>query len=75
MLYSILIHWPAQVVDAMDAYLSQLDPSVDVIFAYGGPPEEFVRIQTPRKLFIDEPSLRGALHLQNYPEFRTLRPF
>ncbi len=47
-------------------YHQTLDPSVDLLLAYGGPEDNFDKITWQQKIFIADPRLRGPTDRQNY---------
>lgn len=64
--HSIMSHWPAATTDALLATYARLAPEVTFSLAYGGPAEEFEKIQFPHKLFIADPCLRGSSEFINF---------
>lgn len=65
----VLTHLAAPAVDAHIRYLLALDPRADVVLCHGGRREDFELVQWPDKLFLEEPSLRGApFSFQSYNE-------
>ena len=66
LLHTILSHWSPGQVDLLMNYHHKLDPSVELLVAYGGPQANFERIVWQHKLYIADPSLRGSADQQNY---------
>jgi hypothetical protein len=66
LLHTVLSHWEPEVVDLLLEYHLRLDPSVDLLLAYGGPESNFSRITWKQKVFIADPRLRGSTDQQNY---------
>jgi len=66
LLHTILSHWKPEEVDLLLDYHHKLDPSVDLLLAYGGPENHFTRISWEHKVFINDPGLRGPTDQQNY---------
>lgn len=69
----VLTHLSAPAVDAHLAYLHTLDPRAHVVLCHGGRREDFELVEWPDKLFLEEPSLRGApISFQSYNEMLVL---
>jgi hypothetical protein len=66
LLHTILSHWAPEEVDLLMCYHQQLDPSVELLLAYGGPETNFNKIGWRQKVFIADPGLRGPTDRQNY---------
>lgn len=66
LLHTILSHWAPRDVDLLIDYHRQLDPSVELVLAYGGPQKDFDKIDWEQKLFLSDPCLRGPTDQQNY---------
>lgn len=65
-LTAVLAHLPAEEVHERFALLRAVAPDARFALCYGGPAEEFPRIELEDKLFIEDPTLRGqAQHLQS----------
>lgn len=65
-LTAVLAHLPAAEVHERFALLRAVAPDARFVLCYGGPAEEFPRIELDDKLFIEDPTLRGqAQHLQS----------
>ena len=58
----LITHEPAEAVGRMLAYWEERDPDSGHIIAYGGPAAEFVRIESPWKVLVDDPALRTRDH-------------
>lgn len=69
LLHTILSHWEPDDVDVLMTYHQKLDPSVDLLLAYGGPEAKFDKIAWPQKVFIADPGLRGPTDQQNYSQW------
>jgi len=63
---TILIHYPAELCDAMfETFSSMAAEDARFLLAYGGPHAEFAKIQYPDKIFFDDLHLRGQASPQN----------
>ena len=56
----VLMHQDADTVDAYVRYLQAVEPGARFAVAHGGRREDFDRVRHAAKVFIDDPSLRGA---------------
>jgi hypothetical protein len=66
LLHTILSHWEPEKADLLMSYHQRLDPSVELLLAYGGPEVSFDKIDWQKKIFIADPGLRGPTDRQNY---------
>lgn len=68
-LNAVVTHLDAEAVDGVLAYLRATCPRSRFVVCHGGRREEFERIAHAEKLFIEDPSLRGApISFQSYHE-------
>lgn len=68
----VLTHLDAAAVDAHVQYVQTLAPSADLVLCHGGRRPDYEGVQFSRKMFLDEPTLRGeAATYQSYNELLT----
>lgn len=74
LLTAVLAHMRADAVHERFALLRAAAPDARFVLCYGGPADEFDRIEVEEKLFIDDPTLRGPVqHLQSLtPTFEAV---
>jgi hypothetical protein len=72
-LLSIAItHLAPDLVHRQVAHLERMTPAEDIVVCHGGRREDFDAIRHPRKLFIEDPSLRARpVTIQSYNELLT----
>lgn len=74
LLTAVLAHMRAEEVHERFDLLRAAAPDARFVLCYGGPADEFERIEIEEKLFIDDPTLRGPVqHLQSLtPTFEAV---